>query len=536
MRASASILFIAVALNTAFGQPTGNPPSFDIADVHASPSSTNPRTFAPAFRAGRYEIRQANMVELIRTAYYVEFDNVVGGPSWLEADRFDVDAKTAPSTPPETARLMLQTLLADRFKLAIHKETRSMPAFVLTVGKGKPKMKEADGSGETGCRPQPPNGSRPYALFVCRNMTMEALVQRLRTSGGGYLTSPVVDSTGLKGIWNFDLGWAPKAQLQRLGPDGVTLFDAVDRQLGLKLEQQSIPMPVIVVDRVSRTPADNPPGVTAKLPPPPPSEFEVASLKLSPPDEQMGGGSQSGGRVDMRAWPLRALIGLAWDVQPGQDFVGAPKWVDETFVDVVAKVSVNAVPANSAPISMSDLQPMLRSLLIERFKMKTHHEDRPADAYALVAIKPRLQKADPGNRTRCKTDLAPGMKDSVPAGPPLIQAVCQNMTMAQFAGELSRIAPSYLHYAVPDETAIEGAWDFTLTFSRSAPSAGGGGRNGGQKGGGNPAPSADGAADPSGGISLFDALARQLGLKLEMQKRMVPVLVIDHIDEKPTDN
>jgi uncharacterized protein (TIGR03435 family) len=320
-----------------------------------------------------------------------------------------------------------------------------------------------------------------------------------------------------------------------LGADGVSLFDAVDRQLGLKLEQQSIPMPVIVVDRVNRTPTGNPPGVTAKLPPPPPSEFEVASLKLSSPDQQMGGGAQSGGRVDMRAWPLRALIGLAFDVQPGQDFVGAPKWVDEAFVDVVAKVSVNLVPANSPPLSMSELQPMLRSLLIERFKMKTHYEDRPADAYTLVAVKPKLQKADAANRTRCRTDLAPVSKDSVPTGPPIIQAVCQNMTMAQFADQLPSIAPSYLHYPVPDTTGIEGAWDFTLTFSRSAPSAGGG-RNGGRKGGGDPAPSADGAADPSGGISLFDALTRQLGLKLEMQKRLVPVLVIDHIDEKPVDN
>jgi uncharacterized protein (TIGR03435 family) len=531
MQASAPIIFLAAALSTAFGQ---NPPSFDIADVHASVRSATPR--APAsFRASRYEIRQASMVELIGTAYNVEFDNVVGGPSWLEADRFDVIAKAAPSTLPETARLMLQTLLADRFKLAVHKETRPMPAFVLTVAKGKPKMKEADGSGDTGCRPQPPSDSRPYAWFICRNMTMEALVARLRMSGGAYFPNPVIDSTGLKGTWNFEVGWAPKAQLTRLGADGISVFDAVEQQLGLKLEPQNVPTSVIVVDRVNEKPTDNPPGVTARLPPPPPAEFEVASLKLSDPGEQPGGGTQSGGRVDMRAWPLRALIGLAWDVPPGQDFVGAPKWVDSAFVDVVAKVSVNIAQANGAPMPMSELQPMLRTLLIDRFKMKTHYEDRPVDAYTLVAVKPKLQKADPASRTRCKTDLAPVPRDSAAAGPPLIQAVCQNVTMAQFADQLPSLAPSYLHYPVPDESAIEGAWDFTFTFSRSAPS-GGGGRNQGRKGGGDPAPAADGAPDPSGGMSLFDALTRQLGLKLEMQRRMAPVLVIDHIDEKPAGN
>jgi uncharacterized protein (TIGR03435 family) len=348
----------------------------------------------------------------------------------------------------------------------------------------------------------------------------------------------VIDSTGLKGIWNFEVGWSPREMLERSGGDGVSVFDAVDQQLGLKLVQQSVPTPVMVVDRVNEKPIDNPPGVTAKLSPPPPAEFEVASLKLSEPGEQPGGGTQSGGRVDMRAWPLRALIGLAWDIHPGEDFVGAPKWVDSTLVDVLAKVSVNAVPANGAPISMSELQPMLRTLLIDRFKMQTHYEDRPMDAYTLVAVKPKLTKADPASRTRCKTDLAPVSRDSATPGPPLIQAVCQNLTMAQFADQLPSLAPSYLHYAVPDETGIEGAWDFTFTFSRSAPGgSGGGGRNGAsRKGGGDTAPTADGAPDPGGGISLFDALTRQLGLKLEMQKRMMPVLVIDRIAEKPADN
>jgi uncharacterized protein (TIGR03435 family) len=112
---------------------------------------------------------------------------------------------------------------------------------------------------------------------------------------------------------------------------------------------------------------------------------------------------------------------------------------------------------------------------------------------------------------------------------------CQNITMAQFADQLQIIAGPYVHYPVSDATGLEGAWDFSFTYSpipptqlaglRGAPPAGGAG------GAAEPA-----ASDPVGGTSLFDAVEKQLGVKLEMQKRLYPVLVIDHIEEKPTDN
>jgi uncharacterized protein (TIGR03435 family) len=198
--------------------------------------------------------------------------------------------------------------------------------------------------------------------------------------------------------------------------------------------------------------------------------------------------------------------------------------VDSTFINLVAKTSVDPV---SGGLPMGDLAPMLRKLLEDRFHVQSHYEDRPVDAYDLAALKPKLRKADPGNRTKCTRDRLPA---SV-SGPPCVQVSCQNITMAQFADELPRIAPSYLHYAVPDKTGIEGSWDFSFTFTLSPPNAGGGRNAGGSR-----ASSADVASDPSGGMSLFDALTRQLGLKLELEKRSAPVLVIDHIDEKPVAN
>jgi uncharacterized protein (TIGR03435 family) len=108
------------------------------------------------------------------------------------------------------------------------------------------------------------------------------------------------------------------------------------------------------------------------------------------------------------------------------------------------------------------------------------------------------------------------------------------MTMAQFAEDLQRMAPGYIRSPVEDATKIEGAWDFTINFTPAGLLVGGPGGRGGDAA---QAPGATQAAsDPSGGLSLADAINKQLGLKLDMRKRVMPVLVIDHLEEKPTDN
>jgi uncharacterized protein (TIGR03435 family) len=111
--------------------------------------------------------------------------------------------------------------------------------------------------------------------------------------------------------------------------------------------------------------------------------------------------------------------------------------------------------------------------------------------------------------------------------------------MAQFAELLPTIAPGYLHTQVTDATGLEGGWDFTFSFSPAGLlqlNQGRGGEGRGGEGGGAAASTVPEASLPSGALSLFDALTKQLGLKLEMQKRPTPVLVIDHVDQKPTDN
>jgi len=543
VRAFSGITLFALISGAAFGQSAETTPKFDLADVHASAHTTNQNPFMSGgvLRNGRYDLRRASMVELIGTAYGVDTDKVLGGPNWLELDRFDIIARAPNSTPAETVKLMLEALLADRFNLVVHKDSRSLPAFVLTVGKGKPKLKEAEGSGTTGCQPVPQTtepGTLPHFLILqCHQVTIEAFLPFLRGMG---LTAPVVDSTGLKGTWDFDLKFTPRQLLSVAGSDAITIYDAVDKQLGLKLEQQKVATPVILVDSVNEKPTPNPPGVTTSLPPAPPAEFEVADIKPSKPDATPSGRIQPGGRLDLQGLPLKMLITLAWDINDDQMLAGGPKFLDTARFDVIAKASTATNgPANAPNIDIDDLRLMLRALLVERFKMATHMEDRPVSAYTLVAVKPKLKPADPANRTGWKEGPATAAKDTRDTNPILARLVtCQNMTMAQFAEQLPRIASGYIHSPVADETGIEGAFDFTLSFSPIGLLQGAG-RGGPGRGGDGPPPPAGaevGASDPSGALSLFDAVSKQLGLKLEMRKRPLPVLVIDHVEEKPTEN
>ncbi|MBV8844925.1 MAG: TIGR03435 family protein [Bryobacterales bacterium] len=530
-RAVTTVGVFAVLSVTAYAQaPT--PPAFDIADVHVSPHVTNPYMRGGALRGGRYDVRTASMLDLISAAYSVDAAKVQGGPSWLDTDRFDIAAKAPVNTPPESVKQMLQTLLAERFALKVHMDTKPMPVFVLSVGKGKPKLKEWDGSSPSGCRGEPQTpapGAVPYIVVACHNQTMEQLAQGLRDMAGGYVTNPVVDQTGLKGAWDFEIKWTGRGQLALAGADGISIFDAVDKQLGLKLEPQRIATPVIVVDSVNQRPTDNPPGVSAALPPRPPAEFEVATIRPSRPDATNSRARLEHGRVDAENMPLKNIIMFAWDLNADELLAGAPKFLDSAHFDITAQA-----PAGMALNEVDDevLRLMVRALLADRFHLKAHMEERPVDGYVLSGNKPKMQKADPSNRTGCKEGPGPDGKDPRIANPVLNRLVnCQNMTMAQFAAQLPNMANGYAHVDVLDATGLTDAYDFTLSFSGINLF-----RNGGIPG--RPPAAADGnsPSDPNGAVSLPDAIGKQLGLKLDLKKRPMQVLVIDHIDEKPTDN
>jgi uncharacterized protein (TIGR03435 family) len=212
--------------------------------------------------------------------------------------------------------------------------------------------------------------------------------------------------------------------------------------------------------------------------------------------------------------------------------VGLPKSLDSDRYDILAKVATDTEGGSmQGPqfIDPDDLRRLLRELLTDRFEIKSHMENRPINAYTMYAANPKLRKADPASRIRCAEAAGPDGKDPRIANPMLDRLIsCQNMTMAQIAERFQELASAYIYNPIQDATGVKGSWDFTLSFSSPHLAMGG-----------VAAPAGEGAptaSDPNGAVSFFDAVNKQLGLKLEKQKRPLPVLVIDHIDEKPTDN
>jgi uncharacterized protein (TIGR03435 family) len=529
-------VLVALLFGVAFGQST-----FEAADVHVSANARRPffrgRT---AIHDDIYEMRNANLVDMITAAYGVRAENVIGGPNWLELYRFDVFAKMRAKATRDEQRAMLQALLADRFKLVVHKDTQPVAAFVLTAGK-HPTLKRADDSKPSQCdqqMPQPSPGNGPYIptmVETCTNMTMQAFAERLVYTAP-YLNRQVVDQTELKGAWDYSLKYTFGPPLA--GSGAITIFDAVEKQLGLKLSPAKVPLPVIVVDGVNPKPTDNVPGVMDILKTgPPATEFEVADVKPYNADSglmMMQPRIQRGGRVVINGITLKRLIEQTWNITEDM-LMGAPKFTDTDRFDIIAKAPVNGP---SGDVDPDALWPMLQALLKERFHLAVHNEDRVIPAYTLLAVKPKLKKADPNSRTRFEEGPAPDGKDVRITNPILSRLItCQNMTMAQFAERLQALANGYIHSPVLDATGLEGGYDFTLSFS-AAGFVGRAGRGGGGRGGdpGSPSAAVPQSSDPDGAVSLLEAVEKQLGLKLELQKRKVAVLVIDHIDQTPTDN
>src|SRR6202789_410014 len=493
--------------------------SFVIADVHTSPFTSNPFMHGNSIQGDRYFLTQATMLDLIATAYGVDAFNVHGGPTWLERDRYDIRAKVPPGTTPADVKLMLRALLADRFHLIVKTGTAPMPTYILSAGPGKPKMAESEAAGDAACMPLPPPpnpspGAPSYITVNCKNLTMAAFAETLHNFAGGYLDQPVVDETNLAGAWDFTIKWTGRGQLEKQGADGISIFAAVEKQLGLKLELQTAPRPVFQVASVDETPTPNVANIDEALPEPPAAPFEVTVIKPSAPDEK-GYGHISGNQIETRAIPLKFLINFGWGLNPGnqEGIANAPKWLDTKQFDITAKAGPNVRVdkfSSATLINYEDLRNMMRAMITERFQMKWHMEDRPVTAYTLVAANPKLKPTtDPTERTKCKEGPGPDGKDPRIANPILNRLItCQNMTIAQIGDELQHVANGYIYNTVIDGTGLKGSYDFTLSFSsvdKMTPAAPGGGDANN--------------TDPNGALSVFDAVNKQLGLKMEKTQR-----------------
>ena len=534
VRALACISSVGLCSCAIVAQPSGLTPRFGTVEIRASAPNTILR-MRSGFSRGRYELANATTADLIRTAWSLDDDGVAGGPDWLDTDRFDLIATAPAGSTPAILRTMLQGLLEERFHLLTHKDTRTAPAYSVTVEK-RSRLHPSDGSDETGCRVPP---FRNPILFECRNITMAAFIEGLPRMPGAsaYLFNyRVVDQTGLKGAWDFSVKWSmpnPAAPGRAAG-NAITLFDAFENQLGLKLKLTKLATPVVVVDSVEK-PAANLPVLTEKLPARP-TQFEVASIKPGGPDTRGGNVAIDRGGLVRITMTLKDLIWEAWGNINTNRIVGGPSFMDTIPWVIVAKAPTQEDSVGwNGPVwnglDLNSMRMMLRALLMDRFGLAAHMEDRLVSGYALVAAKPKLRKADPSNRPGCKDGPGADGKDpriANPAAPKLV--TCRNMTLAQFAAELSKPTseenPILFNFPpVVDATGINGRYDITVNFTPPAaiPSVA-------TKGG-------DAlASEPDGTISIFEALDKQLGLKLKSRKVTAPVLVIDHVEEMPTEN
>jgi uncharacterized protein (TIGR03435 family) len=277
--------------STAATQPSDQPPaSFEVASVKPNTSGDNQiRIGAPG--PGRMTLTNVPLREMIRVAYQVLPFQLIGGPGWIDSERFDVNATLeVTSGPPDPSRrwLMLRSLLAERFKLAVRSETREMDIYELVLVRSDGRLGEklrvagpdcAPLTTPRGMRPPPPpplpggaagavaRGGGPLGgapgcptmfgpgFMSARRTTMEQLGRGLANQ----VRRVVVDKTGLTGIYDADLEFTPEFRPQPPpgapplpGPpeDGPSIYTAIQEQLGLKLESRRGPVDVIVIERV----------------------------------------------------------------------------------------------------------------------------------------------------------------------------------------------------------------------------------------------------------------------------------------------
>jgi uncharacterized protein (TIGR03435 family) len=240
----------------------GAPPEFEVASVRANTSGL-PAGSLSGSDSSRFAAQNITLNLLIRLAWGVQDYQVRGGPSWLGSDRFDITAK--PETPVDSGRmmLMLQKLLQDRFKLAIRRETREMPAYVLVPAKSGLKLRAGECvTGEPAS--MPPGRCAGLRIFI-NGLDGQAGMPLFVKVASDLLGGPVIDETKFAGGFDVHLLWTPDGSTpgDRSGdslplPDGAapSFFTALQEQLGIKAESRKAPVETLTVEHAEK-PAGN---------------------------------------------------------------------------------------------------------------------------------------------------------------------------------------------------------------------------------------------------------------------------------------
>ena len=203
---------------------------------------------------GRISMTGVTVKIMIQRAYGVRDFQIVGGPAWLDSDQYDIIAKPEGTATPDQVKLMTQALLADRFQLKFHRETKELPTYALVVAKGGPKFPASEVVPEGSDKPKGTRISVGRGQFTLQGAAMAALANQL----GQILGRSVIDKTELTGNYDFNLEWTPDES--QPGGDhpspadaqGPSIFTALQDQLGLKVESTKGPVEILVIERVEK--------------------------------------------------------------------------------------------------------------------------------------------------------------------------------------------------------------------------------------------------------------------------------------------
>jgi uncharacterized protein (TIGR03435 family) len=263
MRLALKVLLVTLNPLIQAQSPSGPQPEFEVASIRPSDSGARGGYTLIPPGGERYTASNVYLKFLIQDAYRLQRDQITGGPGWISTDRYNLNAKAEKPASLETMRLMLQSLLVDRFRLRFHFETVEGPVYALTVDTGGPKLTRHDA--ESSHEPfdwanQPPAQQLKIAWHATA-ASMDYLAWQIASVNN----IPVINSTGLDGDYDFDLTFTmplplgvPEGTLINGVPidtAGPTVYEAV-RKLGLKLERQRGPVKYMRIDSVER-PSEN---------------------------------------------------------------------------------------------------------------------------------------------------------------------------------------------------------------------------------------------------------------------------------------
>jgi uncharacterized protein (TIGR03435 family) len=222
---------------------------FEVASIKPTNSASNSFSSGLNTSNGRLTAINVTLKRCIMGAYGLGPNQIFGGPDWLDTDRFDIAAKADQPVGDRIQMTMMQTLLAERFKLQLHRETKPVQTYVLEVAKNGPKLERGDGHGS-----KTDNGRGDLVII---NASMDRFAEILSRQ----MDLPVVNHTGIDGVFNLKLKWTPESTKAVKPEDGSvvegpSIFTAIQEQLGLRLHAQKIPIEVLVIDHAEK-PSEN---------------------------------------------------------------------------------------------------------------------------------------------------------------------------------------------------------------------------------------------------------------------------------------